>query len=113
MGWSATTASIKVMDKVMSDFSARGNCWQSDGKEYFWERGREQRDGAFVGSVHLCLPGNMARKAGSFRIEPDGMITRFAGIPVEYRAAHNKAIRNRNECWRAIQSGRTVSFVVS
>lgn len=50
----------------------------------FAERGRENADGAITGKVmRFCEPfdpnaqSSFAKPAGSFRIEPDGKVTRF------------------------------------
>lgn len=49
----------------------------------FWEHGREQADGAIVGTVwkpYAPDPSKVERR-GSFRIEPNGKVKRFPGLP--------------------------------
>ena len=54
----------------------------------FWETGREQADGAITGTVWKPWAQDKTRvvKAGSFRIEPDGRVSRFPGTTPEERA---------------------------
>lgn len=73
----------------------------------FWERGREQRDGAITGTVWKTIGtytpeqraakaaemgisnpewiGDPVRKAGSFKINADGTIARFPMVPLHWR----------------------------
>ncbi len=51
------------------------------GERYFFERGREQGDGAVTGSLMLMLPNDYCRKIGSVRINPDGTIGSFPKMP--------------------------------
>lgn len=59
------------------------NTYVYKGKRYTFIHGREQRDGAITGSVYLLLDNPdiqgqyLAYKKGSFRIEPNGIATRF------------------------------------
>ena len=52
----------------------------------FWERGREHDDGAITGCIWRAIPTNPAavRKGGTFRINPDGTIARWPGLPRSY-----------------------------
>lgn len=43
----------------------------------FWERGRENADGAITGRCFKSLSNGTYLPCGSFRIEPDGTIKRF------------------------------------
>lgn len=54
-----------------------GNTWIHDGLKYFYEIGRKNDDGAITGTVYAFLSNGMASSAGTFRIEPNGKITRF------------------------------------
>ena len=58
------------------------------GARYFFDRGREQTDGAITGKLFEMLPNDMAQFAGHVRIEPDGTITRFPRIR-QYRSHVN------------------------
>ena len=87
MGYSATAAAFRTIEKLMGeakglDHSSGSNCWKdATGRECFYERGREQADGAMVGTVNRETSPGFAKRIGSFRIEPDGKITRFPGMP--------------------------------
>ena len=59
------------------------NSYIYKGQRYNLQLGREQRDGAMTGSVYLLIDNPdiqgqyLAYKKGSFRIEPNGVATRF------------------------------------
>ena len=77
---------MRVIEQLIIQLKAAGkavgtnNGWEKNGIEYFYEVGREQRDGAVVGSVHKMYKvenANYCKPAGTFRAEPDGTIRRF------------------------------------
>lgn len=84
MGWSCAVEASKTMCRIQAHAGLAGDgCWRAGGNRYFIEVSRrEHRDGAITGQVWRCLgPDNpdgsgRARKAGSFRIEPDGTVSR-------------------------------------
>lgn len=83
MGYSCSKAADDTLKNIQANFRSRnsGNAF-SDGKhEFFWEIGRENGDGAITGKVWLSMSDTTARPAGGFRIEPDGTVTRFPGVP--------------------------------
>lgn len=88
MGYSCTARASFTLQAIEERFRAgeASNVLTTDGGKtvYFSERGRENSDGAVTGTVFLNLPDNMARRAGSYRIEPDGKITRFKGVPKKF-----------------------------
>lgn len=66
------------------------NTWISNGKQYFYDRGREQSDGSITGTVFVFTDiitmnnGDITghcRKAGSIKILPDGQVKTWAGMP--------------------------------
>lgn len=62
----------------------------------FYERGKENRDGAVTGTINQNISSTHARRHSSFRIDPDGKIVRFAGLSKEdkeliYGIARDKA----------------------
>mgnify|MGYP001612381944 CR=1 FL=1 len=71
MGYSMTAKAAMVMDTFKGD-GASANVWTYRGQEYFWERGRENRDGAMTGSV-ISMTGY---RKGSYKIAADGHIER-------------------------------------
>jgi hypothetical protein len=87
MGWSCNAAASLTLDAIVAiqkKLGAEGtNSIMIDGKQVgFWETsGREHDDGAITGSVFTLLESDLCRKTGSFRIEPNGKITRFSSIP--------------------------------
>jgi hypothetical protein len=73
------------------------NVLRIKGKRFFFERGREQRDGSITGSVFEMLPENTARKVGTFKISEDGTVERFPGLS----AADRKEAENTMHDMRA------------
>lgn len=100
MGYSQTVASANVSDRwtrACVQSSGMQNVWTDRGQWYMWERGREQDDGAEVGSImrfvgHPYIPTAIptrqcvqcgerdhtasAYRTGSYRIDPDGRVAR-------------------------------------
>lgn len=81
MGYSCTA----VASEIERDWSNRcyGSTGRSneyvgtDGRRYFYQIGRENRDGSITGTVFRFLPdGEHVTKAGSFRINADGTVAR-------------------------------------
>lgn len=81
MGYSASKRAFDALHELMKLQQPHecSNSWYNRGREYFYEIGKEQRDCAITGKVHRVLGGNII-STSSFRIEPDGTITRFAGV---------------------------------
>jgi hypothetical protein len=54
------------------------NTYVANGKKYFWEIGRENRDGAITGTIWKYQPGDngLVRRSGTFRIEGNGEVER-------------------------------------
>ena len=79
MGWSATAKACEVerawMETCQSQTGSQ-NVYEVAGKRYFYETGREQRDGAITGTVFRFV-GEGCVRSGSFRIEADGTVTRY------------------------------------
>ena len=94
MGYSCTAKAHEALRRVMEVLQARGyglrhdgrllaNGWKTSRGEHFYEIGREHLDGAMTGPVFRVLRNGRASRIGSFRIEPDGKIRRFPGLPRE------------------------------
>lgn len=87
MGYSATAKALDTLDRLHKTLTKHGmgtstsNGWKAQGKSYFEEVGKEQRDGAVTGSVYLMVDESRARHFGSYRIDPEGKIIRFPGVP--------------------------------
>lgn len=78
MGWSCTWLASDV-ERRWSDLCYEQTGIQNaydtvEGERLFYDIGRETRDGAIVGQVFSMTSG---RKVGTFRIEPDGSVSRF------------------------------------
>ena len=80
MGYSCTAAASFTMDAIGKLIGGIASNAMPDGG--FYERGREQPDGAMTGTVWASIAGdpNHCRKRGGFRINPDGKVARFPGL---------------------------------
>jgi hypothetical protein len=103
MGYSCTAIAgmaARRLEKMLNEAgpppNGSSNTWRAaDGMLYFFERGREQADGAVTGSVYRMVgpmagddPGTFrARKIGSVRVAPNGQIVRWPTASAEYRRA--------------------------
>ena len=103
MGYSCTKSAMdtfeKVMDIISDDNSA--NTWTHEDKQYFAEQGRENNDGAVTGTVYEIYTNIEALKGvinsgcykrGSYRIEPNGVITRWSCLPTGIKDKVNKEV---------------------
>ena len=80
MGYSCTRDAqdtLGVIAKMFGRADKGSNTLVIGAEEYFYERGREQADGAITGELFLMLPGETCRRVGGFKIAPDGRIVRF------------------------------------
>jgi hypothetical protein len=112
MGYSCTAKAALVLDAVQAIFeqSSPGSGSNRMPGGGFWERGREQADGAITGTTwklyrvlseaerleaaakqgcpdHPEWIGNPVTRAGSFKIAADGKIVRFPGLSRAQKAA--------------------------
>lgn len=80
MGWSCNMAAGYALDRVKDacvSSTGSSNVWEERGQRYFFETSRtEHRDGAITGSVWRSVSETTCRRAGAFRIEGDGRISR-------------------------------------
>lgn len=81
MGYSSTAKASYTLDAIGKLIAAKTSNGMPDGG--FYEVGREQADGAITGTVYRTWPALPLRceRRGSFRIEPDGAVKRFPGLP--------------------------------
>lgn len=71
------------------------NGWARGGREYFAEATRETReDGSATGAVYR-VKGETATRVGSYRVGPEGWITRWSGSTeaLRERAERNAGVR--------------------
>lgn len=91
MGWSCTAAAGLTLDAIKEHFTREGietgNGIKGKGWTGFWETGPEHEDGAITGSIFKDTGAGYCRRVGSFRIEPDGRISRFPGLGAAARKA--------------------------
>lgn len=100
MGYSCTAIASFVLEALQERFrhNGSGNCYSVDDKTvFFHERGREHYDGAITGTIFKMLGDSNARRVGSYRIESEGVITRFPGIPKKF--------------WEEIQDGGNAKYL--
>jgi hypothetical protein len=57
--------------------TGQSNAYEVAGQRYFYDTGREQRDGAITGTVYRVFVNGTCAKSGSFRIESDGTVSRY------------------------------------
>ena len=104
MGYSCTQDALDTLATIAHRFATNGNpnVWTIgtvEKKQYFFERGKEQDDGAITGTLMVMLPGDYCRSVGSVRIAGDGTITRFPKLIARDRfeiEAEARDVRARN-----------------
>lgn len=96
MGYSCTVDASNMLGVIshMCGVDGNGNILRIDNERYFFERGREQADGAITGTLMLMLPGDYCRKAGTVRINPDGTIARFPRLTARDRQEAENTLRD-------------------
>jgi hypothetical protein len=107
MGYSCTRDAQDTLAVISHRFATDGNpnVWTIgtvQRKQYFFERGRENEDGAITGTLMVMLDGDMCRPVGSVRIAPDGTIERFPKLIARDRAEleyYARDVRARNPQW--------------
>ncbi len=81
MGYSCTVLADDALREIQEMYASKSNFWKGDdGREYFFDIGRENEDGAITGTV-IQMNGKYGKKIGSVRIEPNGFVTRFPHLP--------------------------------
>lgn len=84
MGYSATSEAFKALEEVTKfcvENTGELNTWKHNDRYFFYEVGRENADGAITGSIVEMTPKQTVRGKSSFRIEPNGDVTRFPYLP--------------------------------
>lgn len=84
MGWICSWAADGKLQRIAKACAATrpaddksSNVYYVGQRRYFYEvTRRDQNDNGIVGTIHLCLPDNMARQVGTFRIDTFGKVTR-------------------------------------
>ena len=100
MGYSCSAIAMDTVDALKAQLQegegkvAASNGWKKNGTEYFFEIGKEHSDGAVTGQVHRIKAG-FCYPAGSFRIEPNGIIRRFPTSTKEQRTKAQEIARQK------------------
>jgi len=83
MGYSCTARAAFTKDAIQQlvNRDYPGECSNRLPNGGFWERGREQHDGAITGTCWRPIDDQHVRRAGSFKINADGTVRRFPGLP--------------------------------
>ncbi len=85
MGWSYRSDAGRTMDAIEAACKQTrephgetcSNTFFVGGKRYFYETSRrDQVDGGIAGTIYRCLPNEMCRRVGTFRISGDGRVVR-------------------------------------
>lgn len=103
MGYSASSAAFKTINRLMHRKRLESgllgvNYWiDANGFMVFFEVGRENRDGAMTGTVFRGTEpgrdGGPVKRLGTFRVDRDGQIKRFPGLPAKEIATLNAFAR--------------------
>ncbi len=89
MGYSCSYEANITIDAITNSPEFRcANGWVGDdGIGYFFEIGKENRDGAMTGSVYKSISG---KRVGSFKIAPNGRLISFPHLPKRIKAKINR-----------------------
>ncbi len=137
MGYSCTAIASYVVAAVEAKIKEahpehRASNAMPDGG--FWERGREQRDGAITGTVFKVVRvytqeereaaakamgggvkadwiGDPCRKAGSMKVSAEGKVVRWAGVPRAWFKAAEEAGAKRYREVTTAKGAATANFV--
>jgi len=104
MGWSCTARAGLTLDGISKAFQGSSNTWNTEKGTFFFETGRENDDGAITGQVWKTVDvpkKGRCKRAGSFRIEPNGKINRFPHLPswLKVRAQEYSAAEYDRRYW--------------
>lgn len=82
MGYSCGARAMERLNYIFSENNSEfgSNTWKNRDTTYFYEIGRENRDGSVTGSVYQMIDDSHAKKAGSFKIDSSGTVERFLGL---------------------------------
>lgn len=94
MGWSCShkaslsLSAIEVLCKETHGYdNDPHNIFYSKGNKYFYEIGREQRDGSISGTIYKYTENDLCRQSGSFKIESSGKVSRG---PALFKSVNSK-----------------------
>jgi len=87
MSYSCTVKAHDTLRMTLNEINGQNinaynmsNTWENRGQKYFFERGREQRDGSITGQVFKFTDQTHAVKIGSLKILPDGKVKTWPGM---------------------------------
>lgn len=95
MGYSATSKALDSLRTIQGVMETRfRKSFSNSTLNGFFEIGRENADGSVTGTVfRFTSPAQThVTRAGGFRIEPDGFVTRFPDLPRDLRTEVNRGV---------------------
>ncbi len=109
MSYSCSIAANYTLDAIQALIGdpTSSNKLSNDG---FWQRGRENSDGAITGVVYKPHPTQLGYVIthGSFRIEPTGTITRWPGMKQDMK---DKALKLAYKLCEKDRNGYAADFI--
>lgn len=96
MGYSCSQDAAHTLGVIQHMFrqGKSTNVLTIKGIEYFFERGRQQPDGAITGTLFRMLSDDRASKVGAFKINSDGMISKFPALSAGDRKEAEDTMRD-------------------
>lgn len=96
MGYSCTVDANNTLGVIEHMFATKGNpnILTIRGSQYFFERGKEQEDGAITGQLMLMLPNDYCQRIGSVKINADGSIARFPKLSKAEKQEAENTVRD-------------------
>lgn len=92
MSYNANPKALAVMSEIRSicmEQTGKENHYNGKSGSYKFVMGRDRADGGITAVVHKILDNSISKVAGSIKIDPNGEILRFTGMP---RKAQLKAM---------------------
>jgi hypothetical protein len=93
MGYSCTVDASNMLGVINKMCGLKDGWLHINGKKFFFERGRENADGAVTGTLMMDLGNDYCRKAGNVRINADGTIARFPGLTAKDKDEAHRLLR--------------------
>jgi len=96
MGYSCTQDAGNTLAVIGKMFATNGNpnVLTIHDVQYFFERGREQADGAITGSLYMMLSEDMCQNVGGVKIAPDGTVVKFPKLTRDEREEAANTMRD-------------------
>jgi len=95
---------LEVILRTVCTGGRWGTSWIDEaGREYYFEEGKPQKDGAITGSIYreVEVGSGRFRRSGSIRIGPDGYLERGPGRWREAAVARHRELDHDYQRWGA------------